>query len=74
MERAKIHKYLDYEVAIMHVPPFWQAAIFAAQATLPEVDWAVEPIRAGNSGAAFDLAKVRINKTVADLAATKTAD
>lgn len=74
MERAEIHKYLGYEVAIIRVPPFWQAAIFATQPTLPEIDWAIEPMRAGTPKAAFDLAIARINKTLADLAEAKTGD
>ena len=68
---VQTHSYTHrgYDITVTHTPPFFQAAIYATNRNLPEVDWKLEPIRAANLQAALELARQRINGVLARAAA-----
>jgi hypothetical protein len=65
--RTQNYSYRDYEIQVTHTPPFWQAAIYAANPKLPTIDWALVPIRAANARAAEMLAQCRIEEVLGEL-------
>jgi hypothetical protein len=59
------YKYRGYETQVTHTPPFWQAAVYPIEPSLPKIDWTLEPIRAANVREAETLAKYRIDEALA---------
>jgi len=51
------YKYRGYEIQVTHTPPFWQAAVYPTEPSLPKIDWTLEPIRAQKHWRKIELTK-----------------
>jgi hypothetical protein len=63
------HKHRGYDITITNTPPLFQAAIYASNSNLPDIDWKLQPVRATKLSAALNLAKRRIDDVIAQAAA-----
>jgi hypothetical protein len=61
---SQTFEYRGHNIVVTQAPPFWEAAIYPSDPSLPVVDWTSAPIRAVNEKVAEGESQRRIDEAL----------